>query len=169
MCVTNSLKHNDCWSMFTDGYLCCYRHIPGLLDLPEWCYVCIPELLRVKESTPGCHHTGLTCAHVILWNNCEPSLNSNKARPKATLASWKNHEPVCERSALSSFSCLLRDWYINKDIDTVDNLLGDSLRMFSNTFAQIIGAIILISVSTHFKYVHPWLNLNCRSKSLGSQ
>ena len=33
------------------------------------------------------------------------------------------------------------------DIDTVDNLLGDSLRMFSNTFAQIIGAIILISVS----------------------
>lgn len=33
-----------------------------------------------------------------------------------------------------------------KDIDTVDNLLGDSLRMFSNTFSQIIGAIILISI-----------------------
>lgn len=38
----------------------------------------------------------------------------------------------------------------SKDIDTIDNLLGDSLRMFSATFASIIGAIILISI------VLPW-------------
>ncbi|KAI5124178.1 hypothetical protein M0805_000983 [Coniferiporia weirii] len=37
-----------------------------------------------------------------------------------------------------------------KDIDTVDNVLSDSLRMFSNTFSQIIGAVILISI------VVPW-------------
>ncbi len=33
------------------------------------------------------------------------------------------------------------------DIDTIDNVLGDGLRMFANTFSQIIGAVILISVS----------------------
>ena len=35
----------------------------------------------------------------------------------------------------------------SKDIDTIDNLLGEALRMFANTFSQMIGAIILISVS----------------------
>ncbi|KDQ57208.1 hypothetical protein JAAARDRAFT_35814 [Jaapia argillacea MUCL 33604] len=34
----------------------------------------------------------------------------------------------------------------SKDIDTIDNMLGDSLRMFMNTFSSIIGAIILISI-----------------------
>ncbi|KZS95710.1 P-loop containing nucleoside triphosphate hydrolase protein [Sistotremastrum niveocremeum HHB9708] len=34
----------------------------------------------------------------------------------------------------------------SKDIDTIDNLLGDALRMFMSTFAQIIGAVILISI-----------------------
>jgi ABC-type multidrug transport system fused ATPase/permease subunit len=33
-----------------------------------------------------------------------------------------------------------------KDVDTLDNLLGDALRMFANTFANILGAIILISI-----------------------
>ncbi|KAG2341335.1 ABC transporter [Suillus weaverae] len=33
-----------------------------------------------------------------------------------------------------------------KDIDTVDNLIGDSLRMLTATASQIIGAIILISI-----------------------
>jgi ABC-type multidrug transport system fused ATPase/permease subunit len=37
-----------------------------------------------------------------------------------------------------------------KDIDTIDNTLGDALRMFANTFSNIIGAIILISI------VVPW-------------
>ncbi|KAG6334059.1 hypothetical protein ID866_5033 [Astraeus odoratus] len=37
-----------------------------------------------------------------------------------------------------------------KDIDTVDNFIGDALRMFSSTAAQIIGAIILISI------ILPW-------------
>jgi ABC-type multidrug transport system fused ATPase/permease subunit len=37
-----------------------------------------------------------------------------------------------------------------KDIDTIDNNLSDALRMFANTFSNIIGAIILISV------VVPW-------------
>lgn len=36
------------------------------------------------------------------------------------------------------------------DIDTVDNLLGDALRMFMGTFSSILGAIILISI------VLPW-------------
>ncbi|KAF8656809.1 hypothetical protein AX16_002359 [Volvariella volvacea WC 439] len=38
----------------------------------------------------------------------------------------------------------------SKDIDTIDNLLGDSLRMFAGTTSSIIGAIILISI------VLPW-------------
>ncbi|KAG6900220.1 hypothetical protein C0993_001289 [Termitomyces sp. T159_Od127] len=38
----------------------------------------------------------------------------------------------------------------SKDIDTIDNLLGDSLRMFASTASSIIGAIILISI------VLPW-------------
>ncbi|KNZ79214.1 ABC transporter C family member 2 [Termitomyces sp. J132] len=38
----------------------------------------------------------------------------------------------------------------SKDIDTMDNLLGDSLRMFASTASSIIGAIILISI------VLPW-------------
>ncbi|KAG6832807.1 hypothetical protein H0H92_009426 [Tricholoma furcatifolium] len=38
----------------------------------------------------------------------------------------------------------------SKDIDTIDNLLGDSLRMFAGTSSSIIGAIILISI------VLPW-------------
>ncbi|KZT07645.1 P-loop containing nucleoside triphosphate hydrolase protein [Laetiporus sulphureus 93-53] len=37
-----------------------------------------------------------------------------------------------------------------KDIDTIDNMLGDALRMFMATFANIIGAVILIGV------VLPW-------------
>ncbi|TFK46118.1 ABC transporter [Heliocybe sulcata] len=38
----------------------------------------------------------------------------------------------------------------SKDIDTIDNMLGEGLRMFMNTFSSIIGAIILISI------VLPW-------------
>ena len=36
------------------------------------------------------------------------------------------------------------------DIDTIDNLLGDSLRMFFATLSNILGAIILIAI------VVPW-------------
>ncbi|KAF9046870.1 ABC transporter [Hymenopellis radicata] len=38
----------------------------------------------------------------------------------------------------------------SKDIDTIDNLLGDALRMFSATLSNILGAIILIAI------VLPW-------------
>lgn len=38
----------------------------------------------------------------------------------------------------------------SKDIDTIDNMLGDALRMFTNTFCSILGAIVLISI------VLPW-------------
>ncbi|KAF5342067.1 hypothetical protein D9611_001575 [Ephemerocybe angulata] len=38
----------------------------------------------------------------------------------------------------------------SKDIDTIDNLLGDALRMFFGTLSNILGAIILISI------VLPW-------------
>lgn len=38
----------------------------------------------------------------------------------------------------------------SKDIDTIDNLLGDALRMFSSTLSSIVGAIILVSI------VLPW-------------
>ncbi|KAF8579018.1 ABC transporter [Ramaria rubella] len=34
----------------------------------------------------------------------------------------------------------------SKDIDTIDNLLGDALRMMTSTLAQILGAIILIAI-----------------------
>ncbi|EIN04040.1 hypothetical protein PUNSTDRAFT_55872 [Punctularia strigosozonata HHB-11173 SS5] len=37
-----------------------------------------------------------------------------------------------------------------KDIDTIDNTLGDALRMFANTLSGILGAIILISI------ILPW-------------
>ncbi|KAL0954619.1 hypothetical protein HGRIS_003577 [Hohenbuehelia grisea] len=38
----------------------------------------------------------------------------------------------------------------SKDIDTIDNLLGDSMRMFAGTMSSILGAIILISI------ILPW-------------
>lgn len=38
----------------------------------------------------------------------------------------------------------------SKDIDTIDNMLGDSLRMFFSTLSSILGAIILIAI------VLPW-------------
>ncbi|GJE96593.1 ABC transporter [Phanerochaete sordida] len=38
----------------------------------------------------------------------------------------------------------------SKDIDTIDNMLGDSLRMFFSTLSNILGAIILIAI------VLPW-------------
>ncbi|KAF9523137.1 ABC transporter [Crepidotus variabilis] len=38
----------------------------------------------------------------------------------------------------------------SKDIDNIDNMLGESLRMFTNTMTSIIGAIVLISI------VLPW-------------
>ena len=38
----------------------------------------------------------------------------------------------------------------SKDIDTIDNTLGDAMRMLVATFASILGAIILIAI------VLPW-------------
>lgn len=38
----------------------------------------------------------------------------------------------------------------SKDIDTIDNLLGDAMRMFTSTLSNIVGAIILIAI------VLPW-------------
>ena len=38
----------------------------------------------------------------------------------------------------------------SKDIDTIDNTLGDAMRMFCGTFGTILGAIILIAI------VLPW-------------
>ena len=38
----------------------------------------------------------------------------------------------------------------SKDIDTIDNTLGESIRMFANTFSGILGAVILIAI------VLPW-------------
>lgn len=32
------------------------------------------------------------------------------------------------------------------DVDTIDNILGDAIRMFVGTLAQIIGAIVLVSI-----------------------
>ncbi|KAG9315260.1 ABC transporter [Chiua virens] len=40
-----------------------------------------------------------------------------------------------------------------KDIDTIDNFIGTSLRMLNNTICNIIGAIILVSV------ILPWFSL----------
>ncbi|KZV93776.1 ABC transporter [Exidia glandulosa HHB12029] len=38
----------------------------------------------------------------------------------------------------------------SKDVDTIDNMLGEALRMFLATFANIIGAVVLVSI------VLPW-------------
>lgn len=69
------------------------------------------------------------------------------------IAPWENYESFRQGWVCSSrYQRLQTINFITVDIDTVDNLLGDSLRMFSNTFAQIIGAIILISVSSQSFY-----------------
>jgi ABC-type multidrug transport system fused ATPase/permease subunit len=39
---------------------------------------------------------------------------------------------------------------VSLDIDTIDNTLGDALRMLVNTLAQIIGSVVLIAI------VLPW-------------
>ena len=37
--------------------------------------------------------------------------------------------------------------YLNYvDVDTIDNVLGDAIRMFVGTLAQIVGAIVLVSI-----------------------
>ncbi|KAG8714199.1 hypothetical protein FRC09_017893 [Ceratobasidium sp. 395] len=41
----------------------------------------------------------------------------------------------------------------SKDIDTIDNIIGDACRMFIGTLVQIVGAIVLISV------IQPWFLL----------
>ncbi|KAJ1310438.1 hypothetical protein OPQ81_007171 [Rhizoctonia solani] len=41
----------------------------------------------------------------------------------------------------------------SKDIDTIDNIIGDACRMFIGTLVQIIGAVVLISA------VQPWFLL----------
>lgn len=38
----------------------------------------------------------------------------------------------------------------SKDIDTIDNILNDSMRMFLTTVANVIGAIILITIIQHY-------------------
>lgn len=38
----------------------------------------------------------------------------------------------------------------SKDVDTIDNTLGDAMRMFVATLGNILGAIILIAI------VLPW-------------
>ncbi|KAG1734117.1 ABC transporter [Suillus lakei] len=48
-----------------------------------------------------------------------------------------------------------------KDIDTVDNLIGDSLRMLISTASQIIGAIILISIIIPYFLVAAFFILIC--------
>ena len=35
-------------------------------------------------------------------------------------------------------------------MDTIDNVLGDAIRMFIGTLAQIIGAIVLVSIVQPF-------------------
>ncbi|EUC66120.1 ABC transporter protein YOR1, putative [Rhizoctonia solani AG-3 Rhs1AP] len=41
----------------------------------------------------------------------------------------------------------------SKDVDTIDNVIGDACRMFIGTLVQIIGAVVLISV------IQPWFLL----------
>jgi ABC-type multidrug transport system fused ATPase/permease subunit len=48
-----------------------------------------------------------------------------------------------------------------KDIDTVDNLIGDSLRMLTSTASLIIGAIILISVIIPYFLIVAFFVLIC--------
>ncbi|KAG1747124.1 ABC transporter [Suillus paluster] len=48
-----------------------------------------------------------------------------------------------------------------KDIDTVDNLFGDSLRMLISTASQIIGAIILISIIIPYFLIAAFFILIC--------
>jgi hypothetical protein len=35
----------------------------------------------------------------------------------------------------------------SKDIDVIDNQIGDAMRMFMGTFVQVIGSIVLVSIS----------------------
>ncbi|CAE6419804.1 unnamed protein product [Rhizoctonia solani] len=41
----------------------------------------------------------------------------------------------------------------SKDVDTIDNVIGDACRMFIGTLVQIVGAVVLISV------IQPWFLL----------
>ncbi|PWN53455.1 putative YOR1-ABC transporter [Violaceomyces palustris] len=38
----------------------------------------------------------------------------------------------------------------SKDIDVIDNQLADAIRMATNTFASVLGAVILITILTHY-------------------
>ncbi|KAG1899413.1 ABC transporter [Suillus fuscotomentosus] len=48
-----------------------------------------------------------------------------------------------------------------KDIDTVDNLIGDSFRMLASTSSQIIGSIILISIIIPYFLIVAFFILIC--------
>ncbi|OCH95476.1 P-loop containing nucleoside triphosphate hydrolase protein [Obba rivulosa] len=49
----------------------------------------------------------------------------------------------------------------SKDIDTVDNTLGDAMRMFCATLAQITGAIILIAIVLPWFLIPVFVVLSC--------
>ena len=54
-----------------------------------------------------------------------------------------------------------------KDIDTIDNVLSDEMRMFANTFSQMIGAIVLISVSTRYWPTPEVSHCSCDGRQIG--
>ncbi|KAI0303610.1 ABC transporter [Multifurca ochricompacta] len=87
---------------------------------PQGFYMGIYALIGVSQALAG-FLNGTTIAFVVYS------------------ASRKLHHPVGR--IMNRFS---------KDIDTIDNMLADSFRMFLNTFSGIIGAVILISI------IIPW-------------
>jgi hypothetical protein len=44
------------------------------------------------------------------------------------------------------YTNLLNSHLDRVDVDTIDNILGDAIRMFIGTLAQIVGAIVLVSI-----------------------
>ena len=72
---------------------------------------------------------------------------------QCVVAVGQNHESIFERCDcyLTSFRCTTQ--LKKTDIDTIDNLLGDALRMFASTLSQILGAVVLISVSAFLSFV----------------
>jgi len=88
-----------------------------------------------KPFDVGCHQAGHACANVFLRDHC----TLKRSKIIGGVADPLFYKPLGR--IMNRFS---------KDIDTVDNLLGDALRMFTATFANILGAVILISI------VLPW-------------
>lgn len=139
--------YTDCWHV-RNGYLfrildvlCFKEPSPSMLFATP---SCISELnfCFYQDATKRIMHAPMSFFDTTVL--LQHWINENSTNLFVAPRSY--HEPFLERYAgcSSAFETQLLTYLV--DIDTIDNLLGDSMRMLVATFSSISGAIILIAI-----------------------